>query len=245
MWPIRRGNGYIFIIYYRTINQKDKLLLFIVFLCSQAEFIFFNADLDGENSSLHFNCPASVWFHISILLKVISCGIGTLITTSRSYMKVSNWFSPIAFKSSITVSTDSGTAIFLLLSFVRWSCVNGFTVIHLTSRLASEENLSWKGWLLSLRLVLDSARISFQSRQSSNSSIIRAISGLQVSQQKKAESSTLLSKSLVPPHPLISLLFCSWIWSRPTLENSRWDFWNEKFPFERKLQTLRSFISLV
>ena len=26
MWPIRRGNAYIFIVYYRTINQKDKLL---------------------------------------------------------------------------------------------------------------------------------------------------------------------------------------------------------------------------
>ena len=26
VWPIRRGNAYIFIVYYRTINQKDKLL---------------------------------------------------------------------------------------------------------------------------------------------------------------------------------------------------------------------------
>ena len=26
LWTIRRGNVYIFIIYYRTINQKDKLL---------------------------------------------------------------------------------------------------------------------------------------------------------------------------------------------------------------------------
>ena len=26
VWLIRRGNAYIFIIYHRTINQKDKLL---------------------------------------------------------------------------------------------------------------------------------------------------------------------------------------------------------------------------
>ena len=104
-----------------------------VFLCSQAEFIFFNADLDGENWTLHFNCPASVWLHIYILFKVIFCDIGTLFTTNRSYMKVSNCFSPIAFKSSITVHTDSGTT-FLLLSLVRWSCINGFTVMHLISR---------------------------------------------------------------------------------------------------------------
>ena len=25
-WIVRKGNGYIFSIYYRTINQKDKLL---------------------------------------------------------------------------------------------------------------------------------------------------------------------------------------------------------------------------
>ena len=113
--------------------------------------------------------------------------------------------------------------------------------MHLISRLTSEENLSEKGWLSSWCLVLDSARISFQSRQSSNSSITRAISGLQVSQRIRAESSTLLSKSLAPPHLLISLLFCSWIWSKRILENSRWDFWNEKFPFERKLVNIGKF----
>ena len=43
----------------------------------------------------------SVWFHISILFKVIFCEIDTLLTTSGSDAEVSNCFSPIAFKSLI------------------------------------------------------------------------------------------------------------------------------------------------
>ena len=113
--------------------------------------------------------------------------------------------------------------------------------MHLISRLTSEENLPWKGWLSSWYLLLDSARISFRPRQSSNLSITWAISGLQVYQRIRAELSTLLNKSLAPPHPFISLLFCSWIWSKPILENSRWDFWNKKFPFERKLVSIGKF----
>ena len=162
----------------------------IPFLCSHAEFIFFNADLDGENSTLYFNCSVSVRFHISILFKVILCEIGTLLTTSRSDTKVSNCFSPIAPKSSTTVLTDSGKIIFLLLTLVRWSSINGFIVMHVISRLTSEENLSWKGCLSSWCLVLNSARIPFRPKQSSNSSIARVISGLHVSQWIRAESST-------------------------------------------------------
>ena len=121
-----------------------------------------------------------------------------------------------------------------LLSLVRWSYINEFTVIHLISRLTSEENLSWKCKLSSGCLLLESARISFRSRQSLNSSITQVISGLQVCQRIRDESSTLLSKPLAPPHPFISLLFHSWIWSEPILESSRWDFWNKNFIFERK-----------
>ena len=111
--------------------------LFIVSMCLHAEFIFFTANLNGENSTLHFNCPVSVWFYISILFKVIFCKIDTL--TSRSDAKVSNCFSPIAFKESIIN--------FFLLSTVRWSCLNGLRVMHFISQLMSEENLLWKGWL--------------------------------------------------------------------------------------------------
>ena len=152
----------------------------IVFLCSQAESIFFNADLVWENSTLHFNYPASVWFHISILFKVIFCEIGTLLTNSRSDTKVSNCFSPIAFKSLIAVLTDSGKRIFVVVKFNqvifhRWVHCNAFN----TSINVGRE--SWRGWLPLWCLVLDSARISFPSRYSSNSSITWAISGLQVS----------------------------------------------------------------
>ena len=60
---------------------------FIVFLCLLAEFLFFTADLDGKNSTLHFNYSVSAWFHISILLKVIFCEIVTLLRTRRQMRK--------------------------------------------------------------------------------------------------------------------------------------------------------------
>ena len=134
---------------------------------------------------------------------------------------------------SITPQTVSGTMTFGLLSLVRWSWLKGFTIMHLTSRLTSEENRCLKDLLSSWCLLLDSAGMSFQSKQFLNSSITRASSGLHTSHRRRAESSSLLSKSLAPPAPLIILLFCTWIWSNPILKNSRLDFWNEKFPFEK------------
>ena len=137
---------------------------FIVFLCLHTKFTFFTADLNGENSTLHFTCPESVLFHIFILFKINFCEIGNLLPTSQSDVKVSTCFSPIAFKSS-----------FIDLNLVRWSGINCFTVI---SRLTSEENLWQKAWLSSLWLVVESARISFWSRQSSNATITQINSGL-------------------------------------------------------------------
>ena len=166
---------------------------FSVFIFS--EFIFFNADLDRKNSALHFSCPVSVWSHIFILLKVIFREIDTLLTTSWSDTKVSNCFSPIVSKSSITVLIVSGTIFFLLLRLMRWYCINRFAVMHLIIPWTFEKNLSWKCRLSSWCLLLDSARISFQSRQSLNSSITRAISGLQVSQKKIAIQIKLYKKT--------------------------------------------------
>ena len=74
--------------------------------------------------------------------------------------------------------------------------------MHLTNRLTSEENRRLKDSLSSC-LLLDSAGMSFRSKQSSNSGITRASSGLQSSHRRRAESSSLLSKSLAPPAPLI------------------------------------------
>ena len=60
---------------------------FIVFLRLLAEFNFFTADLDGENSTLYFNYSVSAWFYISILFKVVFCEIVILLTTSRQMRK--------------------------------------------------------------------------------------------------------------------------------------------------------------
>ena len=114
----------------------------VVFLCSQAELIFFNANLDGENSTLHFSCPVSPWFHISILFKVIlSVNLAFYSQPVGQIRKFLTVFFPVVSKSSITVLTDSGTMILLLLSLVWWSCINGLTVMHLISRLTWEEHL--------------------------------------------------------------------------------------------------------
>ena len=75
--------------------------------------------MDGEDSTLHFNRPIEVRFHISINFEAIFCGIGTLLTTTQSDTEVSNCFSLIASKSSIAVLTDTGTMTFLFLSLVR------------------------------------------------------------------------------------------------------------------------------
>ena len=199
------------------------------FLYSQAEFIFFKTDIDGQNSIFS---TLLVQFQIPVLFVVIVCEIGAFLNTNHSDINAVNCSFPHFSKFSITPRTVSGTITFGLLSLVRWSWVKGFTVMHLTNWLTSEENRWLKDSLPSC-LLLDSAGMSFQSRQSSNLSITRAISGLHTSQRRRAESSSLLSKSLAPPAPLTILLFYSWIWSNPILENSWLDFWNEKFPFEK------------
>ena len=153
-------------------------------------------------------------------LRWFFCEIRSLLTASWSDRKAYYCFSPIASKSSTTVLIVAGTMIFLL-SLVTWSCINRFIVMHLTIRLTSEENLWWKGRLSSRCFVLNSTTISFRSRQFSNSSITRAISGLQVSQRIRTEWSNLSSKSRAFPHSFLSLLFRSWIWSKSILENSR------------------------
>ena len=200
------------------------------FLYSQVEFIFFKTDIDGENSIFS---TLLVQFQISILFVVIVCEIGTFLNTNRSDINAVNCSFPHFSEFSTTPPTVWGMITFGLLSFVRWSLVKGFTVMHLTNRLTAEENCWLKDSLSSWCLFLDSAGISFQSKQSSNLSITCASSGLHTSHRRRAELSSLLSKSLAPPAHLIISLFYSWIWSNPILENSRLDFWNEKFRFEK------------
>ena len=45
VWLIRRGNAYIFIIYHRTINQKDKLLYIDMEKKAFFKFIYKNRNL--------------------------------------------------------------------------------------------------------------------------------------------------------------------------------------------------------
>ena len=102
------------------LNSCSNSFSAIVFLYSQAEVVSFNANLEGQSSTLRLNCPVSVWFHIfhiSILIKMIFCEIGTLVKTPVGQMrKFIIAFPPIASKTLITVLTRSGKVSFLLLS---------------------------------------------------------------------------------------------------------------------------------
>ena len=178
------------------------------FLYSQAEFIFFKTNINGENSIFS---ALSVPFQISVLFVVIVCKIGTFLNTNRSDINVVNCYFPHSSKFSITPRRVLGMITFGLLSLVRWSWVKGFTVMHLTNRLTSGENRWLKDLLSSWCLLLDSAGKSFRSKQSLNSSITRASSGLHTSYRRRVASFSLLSKSLAPLAPLIISLFCSWI----------------------------------
>ena len=196
------------------------------FLYSPPEFIFFKTDVDGENSVF---CTLSVQFQISILFAMFVCEIGTFLNTNRSDINAVNCSFPYFSKFSITPRAVSGTITFGLLSLVRWSWVKGFTVMHLTNRLTAEENRWLKDSLSSWYLLLDSAGMSLRSKQSSNSSITRASSGLHTSHRRRAELSSLLSKSLAFPALLIILLFCSWIWSNPFSKTLGWTFGLKSF----------------
>ena len=80
---------------------------------------------------------------ISILFKVIFCEIDYLLTTNRSDTNVSNYFSPIVSKSWVTVLIDSGTMIFFVVT-ISEVILHKSVVMHLISRLTSEENLPKK-----------------------------------------------------------------------------------------------------
>ena len=88
-------------------------------------------------------------YQISILFVVIVCEIGTFLNTNRSDINAVNCSFPRFSKFSITPWTVSGTITFGLLGLVRWSWVKGFTVMHLTYPLMSEENRCLKDSLSS------------------------------------------------------------------------------------------------
>ena len=149
-------------IYAKTLRNIVDFLLKQVLrqvLYSQAEFIFFKTDIDGEKSIFS---TLSVQFQISILFVVIVCEIGTFLNTNQSDINAVNCSFPHFSKFSIRPQTVSRKITFGLLSSVRWSWVKGFTVMHLTNRLISEENRWLKDSLCSC-LLLDSAGMSFQS----------------------------------------------------------------------------------
>ena len=87
------------------------------FLYSQAEFIFFKTDIDGEDSVFS---TLLVQFQISILLVMIACEISTFLNTNRSDTNALNCSFQHFSKFSITPRTVSGTITFGLLGLVRW-----------------------------------------------------------------------------------------------------------------------------
>ena len=108
--------------------------------------------------SLLYRCNSQ----ISILFVVVVCEIGSFLNTNWSDINAVNCSFLHFSDFSITPRAVSGMITFVL-SLVRWSWVKGFTVMHLTNRLTSEENRWLKDSLSSWCLLLDSARMSFRS----------------------------------------------------------------------------------
>ena len=108
--------------------------------------------------SLLYRCNSQ----ISILFVVVVCEIGTFLNTNWSDINAVNCTFLHFSDFSITPRAVSGMITFVL-SLVRWSWVKGFTVMHLTNRLTSEENRWLKDSLSSWCLLLDSARMLFRS----------------------------------------------------------------------------------
>ena len=75
-----------------------------------------------------------------------------------------------------------------------------------------------------------------ESNTDSNSSTSRAIYGPEISHLWRAWSFSL--KLMAPTTPLILLFICSWLWSRPILENFRLVFWTANFPFASSLYSV-------